>query len=224
MNSDLINSLFLFRGMENDAASELIRKFDGDTEAFREKEFSAGQVISEGGEICCIISGSADIRVGQSGDAILRKVSAGDTFGTGMIYTDDSVSSTVAVARTKCRVLFIPKETVDVLIESSSEVAKNYIAFLSGKIAFLNRRILAFSAGDTESKLAVYLYQLSNEGKNLESISVGDSYTAISKKLSMGRASLYRMLDSFEKDGIIHRSGSTISILKLDELLKIMKK
>lgn len=224
VKNEVAHSLFLFRGMESDSVEKLLRCLESIDGAFREIEFSSGDVISDGGEICCIISGSADIKAAPNSDAILRRVTAGDTFGAGMLYTDDSFSPTVAVARTKCLVLFVPKKTVDILIGESPEVAKNYIAFLSDKIAFLNRRILAFSAGDTESKLAVYLYQISGEGRNCEDIPVGDSFTTVAKKLNMGRASLYRTLDSFERDGLIQRDGTKISILKLDELLKIIKK
>ena len=47
------------------------------------------------------------------------------------------------------------------------------------------------------------------------------SLTELSKALGIGRASLYRALDSFESRGLIKRNGKQITLADPDELKKI---
>ena len=97
------------------------------------------------------------------------------------------------------------------MLVSYTELALNYIKFLSGRIEFLNLKIDAFTATDAAQKLSLYLYNsTSEETKNL---------TELAKRLNMGRASLYRAVEALEKEGIIEKNGKKITV-KHRELLK----
>ena len=79
------------------------------------------------------------------------------------------------------------------------------------KIRFLNEKVLSFSSSDNEKKLLLYLEALpASEGGRRE-VPLGMS--ALSARLSMGRASLYRAFDRLEEENMIRREGRAVYIL-----------
>ena len=86
---------------------------------------------------------------------------------------------------------------------------------MSRKIVFLNKKISTLTAGTTEKKLALFLAENQHDGEFSQRISM----TAIAEILSVGRASLYRALDSLEAEGLIHRNGKSIFIPDKNALL-----
>lgn len=213
-------ALPFFNGIDTAQAERTVSKMRDLTSV---KEYHAGDTVDGGRAVCVILSGEADISVSLSNDAVIRTVSAGDMFGAGMVY-GCVPPETSAVARTRTRVLFISRDALDVMIAESPAAAKNYIAMLSDKIAFLNRRIAMFTATDAAEKVALYLYGCAADGGSFsDTVRLSDPYTAIAKKLDIGRASLYRTLDNFVDAGLIRRDGNVITIPDPDALLRINK-
>jgi CRP-like cAMP-binding protein len=85
----------------------------------------------------------------------------------------------------------------------------NVIKFLADRIAFLNSRIKTFSEKTTLEKLAAYLlYRYAESGEEIEI-----SKTALASEIGVGRASLYRDLDTLANDGIIALKNKTVIII-----------
>ncbi len=88
-------------------------------------------------------------------------------------------------------------------------VGRSYIAYLSGRIRFLTRKIDALTAGSTERKLARFL--LSRAGEGLDEVAC--SSAGLAKRLGVSRASLYRAYDALSARGLIRREGKRIRLL-----------
>ncbi len=71
----------------------------------------------------------------------------------------------------------------------------------------LTRRIEALTAGDSASKLLSYLLEREQAGE----VDI-QSCAELARRLDIGRASLYRALDSLETSGDIRREGKKIFI------------
>ena len=97
------------------------------------------------------------------------------------------------------------------LIESEPGAAIGFAAYLSARIRFLTRRIEALTAGDSASKLLSYLLEREQDGK----VDI-QSCAELARRLDVGRASLYRALDSLETSGDIRREGKKIFITVKD--------
>ena len=101
------------------------------------------------------------------------------------------------------------QEMLASLFEKHPHAAINYIAFLSDRIRFLNARISVISCSDAENTVLKYLTLSADENGYA---AIPKSMTELASMLGLGRASLYRSLESLEKRGIIIRENSRIKV------------
>ena len=188
------------------------------------KSFSEGEIIQSAslplGGLAYIYKGTASV-LSDSTDkcVLLRNLSCGDVIGASTLYSESRGYSTVIRAEKNCSVLLIPEEHLKRIISGSTAAAENYIRYLTERICFLNRKITAFTAGSAEARLAVYLSGLPMDSEN--TVTLPCSLSELADMLNMGRASLYRSLDSMTESGILLREGKKITLLKPDALHNI---
>lgn len=162
-----------------------------------------------------IMNGSAAVFSSDSEkDICLRILSPGNLFGAVNMFevTDKFISS--VRAEKKCSVVFIKQSAFRRMLEENSGFMYDYFGFLAMRIEFLNRKIRQFTAGNADRRLAVYLDTISET----DSFTLPFSYSKFSEMLDIGRASLYRALDTLSECGIISRNGKNITILNRDAL------
>lgn len=151
-----------------------------------------------------ILTGSAAVIKGR---AVINTLVPGDIFGAMTLFSDEPSPATTVTARVECSAIFFEKEAIAELIESEPGAAVGFAAYLSARIRFLTRRIEALTAGDSASKLLSYLLER-EQGGEVEIQSCAE----LARRLDVGRASLYRALDSLETSGDIRREGKKIFI------------
>ena len=184
------------------------------------KTFSAGETIyspeCSKRQVGIILEGRAAVEPTNSNEKVLLKMlSSRDMFGIANLYANEIPFISVIIAKSACRVLFIDADAFKALIEHDAKAMRAYLEFMSRKIVFLNKKISTLTAGTTEKKLALFLAENQHDGEFSQRISM----TAIAEILSVGRASLYRALDSLEAEGLIHRDGKSIFIPDKNALL-----
>lgn len=183
-----------------------------------QKTLSPGNDLGEFGEkhLGILLEGYADIQSADSGrSVVLRTMHAPSVFGAASLFCDSPLPLSNIPAKTVCRVLYVPLKDVNELLAKDEGFRTSYLAFLAGRVRFLNRKIQCFTAGSAERRLALWL--LSEEE---EIITLPSSLTTLSDMLDIGRASLYRALDKLENSGLISREGRNITLLSPDEILK----
>ena len=157
-NCKVISESFLFKDVDFNVINE---KF-GIANCMRVVNYAAGDLILSSDNhtdaLCFIESGKVRI-TSDTGDreTVIRYAASRDVFGAATLFSSLN-HSTKVYAETKTSVIFLEKEVICTLIENSSDIAINYINFLSDKISFLNRKVAAFTASSAEMKLAMYLY------------------------------------------------------------------
>lgn len=180
--------------------------------------FSAGEIIA-GTEtflprLGVLLSGKANIYGRGSGRRVLlNRIGTGDVFGAAAVFFAEPKHVSTVVAAAKCRILFIERGCLETIIKSDFSVASAYIEFLSGKICFLNKKIIAFTAKSAESALAGYLLERAGQGDTLHV-----TMARLASVLGIGRTTLYRALDTLERDGCIACEGKEIRILDKNQL------
>lgn len=207
-----LRNMFLFSDLTDEeyGALEDIRS------NFTKLSFEAGvKVHLPCNSIYLLESGKAEIVTANTPATILKKLKEGDVFNAGAVYSGKECE-TLIFPRTQIRLISVPRESIDRIIEKNHRAAISYISLLSEKISFLNEKITTFTAGEAESKVILYLRELMKSGTEEDSCikaRMNDSCATLAKKLNMGRASLYRIFDGLEKDGIILKNGTEITFL-----------
>lgn len=184
------------------------------------KVFNSGECIYANGEknvaLGIILRGKAEVfSCDPCKDVLLRTITVGDMVGVSKLF-DKSASFNIRVyAKGSTRVLFVSEESLGQLIENDKTVMYNYIKFMADRIRFLNEKIMYYTAGSTERRLALYL---ASYGKKTIRLSI--SMTDLAGTLDVGRASLYRAFDKLSEDGYIIRSEKIIVIVNKEDMLK----
>ncbi len=194
-----------------------------------EKQYMPEDTISpnESGKknLAVMLKGKAQVRSSDTDRRVLlRTLEKGDIFGVAELFggSDGTVSRIVALKNSS--VLFIPEAKMGILLEKDKKVMYNYMNFLCRRIRFLNKRIACFTAGSAERRLAFYLESLATESgsSTTESIKVTPevSMGALAEMLDIGRASLYRAIDTLSDDGFIEKSGKSFILRDREKMLK----
>ncbi len=186
-------------------------------------EFSQGQTIyspeDQAKRMGFLIAGDAAVYSSHaSTPVLLRKLSAGDTFGVANLFCDRKTYVTHIVATRPCQILLFYESTVLMLLQKDPTFLMNYIHFLSDRICFLNQKISCFIAGSPENKLASFLVAEGDQKMGQYSLSI--SANSLSNMLNIGRASLYRAFDALTSAGLIARDGKKITVLDKNALKK----
>lgn len=195
----------LFSGTEKSVLKKCLKN------SFHElKTLSSGEKITLSNSFVLVVDGilQAEKTEGQR-KVYLKKITNGEITGIATLFDKNGQYISTLTAKRDTQIIVTGEEFISSLIQASPEFAKKFTHLLCEKIRFLNTRIDSFTQTLTEEKLLEFLRHATD--KSTRSISM--SMSSLSSALSMGRASLYRALNSLEAKGIIHKDGKKIYLL-----------
>ena len=204
----LLSQSFLFNGLSAceiaDALGEIRPKC---------LPYAAADTVVEGGSpfsgVGLVCRGELTVvRRGVHRPVIHRTLREGSFFGVSSLFGRQEGFPTTIQAATAARVLYLGEDDVTALFEKSPRIVRNYITILTDKIRFLNDRLDMVAGRSAEERVASYLLSHCEEGGSL-----GITKSALASLLGLGRASLYRILDSFEEQGLIKAQRDGIDVL-----------
>ena len=180
-----------------------------------EAVFSAGETIVDADDfgsfrgLGVMLSGKACVYgKGSDKNVLLNRLSVSDVFGAATVFFSEREAVSTVSAQTKCRILFIERSILETIIQNDFAVASAYIAFLSERICFLNRKIIGFTAKSADAALAGYLLRAADENGELSV-----NMSRLASTLDIGRTTLYRAVDLLKTDGAIAYDGKKMRIL-----------
>ena len=194
------------------------------------RTFSSGEELASCGNLVVILEGKARVfSTDTERSVMLRELTEGDIFGVAELFGegDSCISISRVEARNKCKALFIPRDKIGYLLENDKRIMYNYLDFLCCRIKFLNKRIACFTAGSAERRLAIYLDSLVDEKESKNGtayITSLSSMGALALTLDIGRASLYRALDTLIADGFVKKDGKSLILSDREKMLKFYNK
>ena len=166
------------------------------------KTIPAGQslVDAEGAALVILTRGQATVRsAGHGRAAVMRKLGPGDICGVATLFGDSAPVSEVT-AVTTCEAVILPRELVRTCLKESFAFTESYIAFLTGRIRFLNGRIANFTEDSADERLLYYIREhTTSDGE----FSPSGSMTELAHLLHVGRSSLYRAFEHLVEQGYL---------------------
>lgn len=193
----------IFRGLGEEFVRGALMR-----EGARYARFTAGENLHANGHaLGILLSGKVRVTKDAGGKQVLMSVLDGvNIIGAAQLFCEDGDAVTQVTAVRECEVIFIEQETLEELMRENYDFARNYICYLTGRIRFLTGRIASIASPGVREKLLNYLMQNTVAGI----CNVKHGYTALAEALSVSRASLYRVMDEMQNDGIIERTGKKI--------------
>lgn len=209
---EALKSSALFRDMGDDFLEKAVQDMETEIVAY---EKGASIEANKRDAIGFILSGKLEVQ--QSSDSrmlVLKYLVCGDVFGVAHLFAKEQDSISNLFVKEKLRVLFVSSSFMKREMAEHANLMENYIRFLESRIAYLNKRIAGFSQNKRERALFTLLCELS-QGE--AEFTLDSSVLALSKKLNISRASLYRAFDLLQEQGFITKNGKTITIEKRKE-------
>lgn len=191
--------------------------------SYKEISYESGETVFSKGETSQCLAYIAEGCIAVYRDTaqksvLLNKLCRGNTFGASALFGQNEAFPTHLIAKTRSRILFFTQENLEVLFKAVPQTALNYISFLSDRIRFLNGKVRSFASGTNEEKLARFFLENEENGQiSLKNLS------SLASSLSLGRASLYRIIETMAERGIISREKNTVTIKNRQELERITK-
>jgi CRP-like cAMP-binding protein len=218
---DLLRQVKLFDGVDESILSSLL--YSGGIEMIK---YAAGEAIfspsDKSKKAIIFLSGTAEAYTADEGRSLLlRTFTGGNVVGISNLFSQDDFASRV-IAVKKCEVLEISAENFGKILESDKRAMYNFVVFLSGKIRYLNRKIVTLTAGSAERRLAYFLDTSIPEGKT-DAAEITIQMNSLCEMLNLGRASLYRAADRLTEEGFIKRDGKTIVVLDRSGMMEKYK-
>lgn len=200
----LLSQCFLFRELPADNLSELTRDLTAERCAAGDVIYTRTRFRRAMG---LVLEGRLAVLKGR--DLLLNTLGPGQCFGVAALFCPAEDYVTTVQAKTPAVILFLPDQWLVELFRRYPQTSVAYIAFLSQRIRFLNRKIDSFTAPNAQETLYRHLLSVQREGF----AAVPGGYSQLARSLNMGRASLYRALDALEAEGRIRREGKGIYLL-----------
>ena len=203
----------LFSGVDRDRAISLFEDCGCDI-----AEYADGEILHSPNNpeksAGLVLSGKAVVTTPDSTrSTLLRFLTSGEPYGIANLFSNEPYVSIIH-AHGPCRVFRMPEESIRRLLETEPAFLYLYLAFLTDRIRYLNRKIGYLTAGSAERRLALYLVSLGEQSVRLDA-----SISALSDLLDVGRASLYRAFDKLTEDGFILKEGRNFTLLDADGML-----
>ena len=210
--TEILRKTAIFRNMSERTASVLAD--------LPETVFSSGEKIVDAQNfesfrgLGILLSGKACVfGKNRQKEVLLNRLSEADVFGAATVFFSEKEAVSTVMAKTKAKVLFIERDLLEKIMENDFAVASAYIAFLSERVYFLNRKITGFTAKSADCALADYVLRSADEDGFL-----AVNMSRIASTLDIGRTTLYRVLDVLCQEGLLAYDGKKMQILNRELL------
>lgn len=219
--TDFFSETFLFDGITKDKVAEILKSISPTIISY-----TTGDVIfspcSFEKKIGFVLQGECIVeRIKADGTNIpLNTLKRAESFGILTLLSKEDSFPTLVRAKRNTTIIFLSRDDFINLIRTEHTISINTIAFMSDRIAFLNRKISTFSADSVEQKFAKMLFDLYCQTKSRE---LSLNIKKASETLNSGRASIYRALDSLVQQEIIKIENKKIIISNPEGLERISK-
>jgi CRP-like cAMP-binding protein len=135
---------------------------------------------------------------------------AGECIGLASLCSDE-LPDTEVTFHGGAVILVIPRYLLEDLIIDDAALSCNIIAALAQKVRFLNAKIAGYTAVRSDEKLYLHLLSLPKDSEGW--VEIGESMSSLARRLGIGRASLYRAIDTLIEEETIVRQGQKYRIL-----------
>lgn len=190
---NVFKSFFLFSGVSDNDISDIYTSLLPVCKVERGSVLYSAESFTKA--LGLVLEGDLAVTIGQSHKStLMRNMTAGNVFGAAALFCNAESFVSSITAKTRSAVVFITEDQLNELMTKYPVISKNYIAFLSGRIRFLNERLAMLSETGAEARVYDYFSALADDSGNFTVKNMSE----VCRILGIGRTSLYRAIDSLK--------------------------
>jgi CRP-like cAMP-binding protein/CheY-like chemotaxis protein len=189
------------------------------------RSFKKSQVIyyegDKGNGLYLVISGKVKtIKLAEDGRELMTGIYSADEYlGINAMLSNEEYTDT-ATALEDSLLCLIPKEQLEQLLNLYPEVAREFIKLLANDIREKEEQLLQMAYHSVRKKMAQALLRLHRQpGSEADSFKIAREDLAA--MAAMATETVSRTLSDFKEEGLIEKTGSTITIIDLARLTKM---
>ncbi|MCD4681471.1 MAG: Crp/Fnr family transcriptional regulator [Bacteroidales bacterium] len=213
----------VFKGINPAEIEEILIKINHQL-----RSYNSGTIIYHNGDECnnllTVIEGSVKGEMADFSGKIIkiedietpRHIAAAIIFGSNNKYPVN------VVANSDVKILFIPKESFLILLQTNQIILSNYLDIISNRTQFLSNKIRFLSFKTIKSKIAHFMLELSKRQNN-NFIILPKTQKELAEFFGVTRPSLGRIIGELENDGIIKAKAKNIEILNKESLIRLLQ-
>jgi CRP-like cAMP-binding protein/CheY-like chemotaxis protein len=214
--SDFINEAKGIDSLKKLSEERDIRNYKKKDDIYKEGAYPKGIYFINKGKVKAY-------QTSESGKELITELhKEGDFFGYLSLLQDEKYTSS-ATALEDSEVFMIPKEDFFALIYKNAEVSRRFIEMLSDNLREKEKQLVKLAYNSVRKRVAEALVNLSDKYKkeNDEKFSMNVSREDLANMVGTATETVIRTLSDFKEDKFIEITGSTITILNYDKLVKM---
>ncbi|MDO5718601.1 MAG: Crp/Fnr family transcriptional regulator [Tissierellia bacterium] len=131
----------------------------------------------------------------------INRLDAGNLIGLSCVWGNYDLFPAYVEAKSKCKILFLPQESLIKLFELNSQIFNNFMNYVDKRLHYLINKVELLAISNTKEKVLFYLCQQAKIHGGLIKI----NKSQLLNQLAISHASLYRALEQLEQDHYIKR-------------------
>ena len=147
----------------------------------------------------------------------VTRLRPGNIIAPAFIFAKDNSMPVSVETDASVTLLRMTPQTLKQLIDRDEDIRMNYIRTLSNIDVFLTHKMKVLSLFTVREKVAYLLLERAGE-QNSDTIHLSRSRQEIADSFGIQKFSLLRVLNEFEKEGVIRVDGKTIEIIDRSRL------
>jgi CRP-like cAMP-binding protein len=222
MDYALLTRAPLFRGLTQEDIRNLLSQTP-----FHEKRYISGSLIAQSGDtvsrLMMVTSGTVKGEmVDYAGRVIkIEDIAAPGLLASAFMFGPANVFPVNVIAVSDCELLNIDRQDFLKLMMRNDVILVNFLNLVSGRSQFLSEKIKFLNFRTIKGKLAQYILQRVEPGKN--SVKLDRTQNDLADFFGVARPSVARAIGEMEKDGLIVAEGKNISIVDLKKLADLTR-
>ena len=211
MELNILVNAPVFRGMEPDEISSAISSVP-----YRIRKYSAGTLIAQSGEavksFIIVLDGLVKGEMTDYAGRVIKieDIPAPGALASAFIFGSKNTFPVNVVAITDTRLLIIDKSDFLRFLKCNDKILGNFLDMISSRSQFLSEKIKFLNFKTIRGKLAQFILEAANQGK--DEINLNLTQSELAEYFGVARPSIARVMSDLEQEGIIITKGRNLKI------------
>jgi CRP-like cAMP-binding protein len=222
MDYSILAASPLFRGLKAEEIEKIISSI-----TYRIRRFPSGTMVAQNGDVVntlmIVLSGYVKAEmIDFSGRVIkIEDIAVAGAIAPAFMFGNSNRFPVNVIAVPDAELMIIDKSEFLKILKANDHLLSNFLDMISNRSQFLSEKIKFLNFKTIKSKLAQYILELAEGGKN--EVKLDRSQTDLADYFGVARPSVARALGEMEEAGLIETKGKHIKVMRRKDLANLIR-